>query len=464
MSDTSPQLASNQPARSSDWRARFAFVAGTLFLVFLLGFCTAYLRWPPAGFLGAAIEQGRQWLATSSQRVPHHFHPARYELAGAARYDAEGKKVELEARTDEGVTLLTGRWPENGWEPALRVIDGTGKVLHEWKASPTAIWPVSPYHEVLRAIDPIDSFVHGSYLFANGDVVFSSEYLGLVRMNAQGKVLWRLDRRTHHSVSRADDGNFWVGAMVMREKIEEVYPRLAGILPAVVEDMLLQVSPDGEVLREISVLEVLFQSELKEHLWRRARLRNDIVHLNDVEALPKAMADQYPLFAAGDLLVSLRDIDVVMVIDAKSTRVKWWADRPFLRQHDPDFIGDGWISVYDNHADGTPMGQFLGGTRIVKVRPHTGEVAMVYCPGCTPKVGEVRPFYSEVGGKAQLLANDHWLLSEPTAGRVFEIDARGHTTWEWVQARTADGKSISEVMEATRYPYTPQQIATWGAN
>ena len=72
--------------------------------------------------------------------------------------------------------------------------------------------------------------------------------------------------------------------------------------------------------------------------------------------LSASMADQYPLFDAGDLVVSLRHIDAVFVLDPGTREVKWSAHEPFMRQHDPDFIGEGWISVFDNRNEATSRG------------------------------------------------------------------------------------------------------------
>jgi hypothetical protein len=64
--------------------------------------------------------------------------------------------------------------------------------------------------------------------------------------------------------------------------------------------------------------------------------------------------------------------------DPESLDVKWHASDPFIAQHDPDFIGDGWIAVFDNQDDGTGRGSLLGGSRIVAVQPHTDSTKVLF--------------------------------------------------------------------------------------
>lgn len=91
----------------------------------------------------------------------------------------------------------------------------------------------------------------------------------------------------------------------------------------------------------------------------------DPTHLNHVEALSSSMAGEHPLFESGDLLISLRNINIVAVLDTKSLNVKWYSESPFIRQHNPKFVGEGWISIFDNNRDFTERGEMLGGNRIL---------------------------------------------------------------------------------------------------
>jgi hypothetical protein len=228
--------------------------------------------------------------------------------------------------------LLTGFWPDRDERVGARVIDRAGNTLHHWDINPAAIWPVSPHEDSGRgSFNHPTNYIHGSHLFANGDLMFNVEFLGLARIDAAGDVIWRLDQRTHHSVTRDEDGNFWVCSVVWIED-EPGKGRFPALELPLCEDHALKVSPDGDVLQAVSMLEVVYESELKELLWRGSGvLYGDVLHMNDVEALSSEMAAEYPLFEAGDLLVSCRDINAVFVVDPDTKKVKWSAHEPFMR-------------------------------------------------------------------------------------------------------------------------------------
>lgn len=179
-----------------------------------------------------------------------------------------------------------------------------------------------------------------------------------------------------------------------------------------------------------------------------------MTHLNDVEPLDVSIADEYPLFEAGDLLVSLRNLHLVLVVDPDSERVKWHASEPFVMQHDPDFMGDGWIGVFNNNRDLTGRGERLGGSRILALQPHMDSTRVLF------PTADSDPFYTGTRGKWQRLENGNLLLTESNAGRVVEVSPDGRTVWEWA-VEPYDESSMPAVTEGTRYPLTVDEVADW---
>ncbi len=439
---------------AKDLLPRVAFFASCLFLAGLYGFCAARYQWFPSSLLAPALAHLDADQRDARDMSVHHVHVARHDLEGVRTYG--------DAPPREAVMLVTGFWPDRDGRPGARVIDRAGATLHHWDIDPAALWPSSPHTDSGAGLFNVPTnYIHGSYLFENGDLLFNIEFLGLARIRSNGEVVWRLDLRTHHSVARDDDGNFWVCMVRWIETEAQRAGRFKGLELPLAEDCVVKVSPDGEVLQTVSMLETVYDSDMRELLWKIGAVQHgDALHLNDVEPLSASMADQYPLFDPGDLVVSLRHIDAVFVFDPGTREVKWSAHEPFMRQHDPDFIGDGWISVFDNRNDPSPDGSVLGGSRLWLLRPHTGEQRLVY-PDPEATSDHERPFYTNIGGKAQRFDDGHWLLTEAQYGRIFEIDPDGNTVWEWGCARRPDGSTISEMLEGTSYPFSASAVRSW---
>jgi hypothetical protein len=228
----------------------------------------------------------------------------------------------------------------------------------------------------------------------------------MARLDACGEVQWRLAEGTHHSIARAEDGTFWVPGVsneprASSENYPNGFPGLGGT--AVWVDRLLRVSEDGTILQDINLLDILYRNGLERYIPKVLGLEGqfpesddvptDITHMNDIEPLSASMADEYPLFDAGDLVVSLRSLNLVFVVDPDTKTVKWHASDPFIYQHDPDFLGNGWIDVFDNNYDLTERGSMLGGSRIIGLRPHTGTTEIWF------PTQRSDPFYTGLRGK-----------------------------------------------------------------
>lgn len=424
---------------------KVAFVGSLLVFAFFYGIATQAFGWFPSTLAQRAWNQAERSLPLVDRiSDPNWTAQRRYQRVGARVHDRE--------RIAPGLTLVSS-WEERseGWKPVVKLLDRDGEIVHRWGISPAEVFP-DPSEKYARR-KPGAVSASGSYLFPNGDLLINvTSYLGLARIDACGKVLWRLPAGTHHSVARADDGSFWIPAGTYESAPDSLYP---GLQPNY-RDRLLHVAADGHIVDEIIVLDVLYANGL-EHLipkYVETWTTDDLTHLNDVEPLPEAMADEYPLFEADDLVVSLRDQNLVFVLDPDTYRVKWHATGPFIAQHDPDFIGDGWIGIFDNRRDYTGDGSMLGGSRVVALQPHTDSTKVLF------EGTESVSFHTPVMGKWQQLDNGNLLLTQSRAGRVIEVTARGDIVWEWVTSPYSDSKTV-EVPEGTRYDLTLADVASW---
>ena len=191
--------------------------------------------------------------------------------------------------------------------------------------------------------------------------------------------------------------------------------------------------PAAASQHEESVIDILFRSGWQSVLFsqpRSARLiqGEDPIHLNDVEVLKPEMAAAFPMFAAGDLLLSLRFTNTLMVVDPKEWKAKWVMTGPFVGQHDPDFLPNGRILVYDNRiANSEPL---FGNSRLLEIDPNTKSIVWKF------EGNLQQQFYAESRGKQQVLPNGNILIADSHDGRLFEVAPTqgGKTVWEWINA------------------------------
>lgn len=339
-------------------------------------------------------------------------------------YEGEGVMVNHEPKVCPGPILLTGDWEKDGKRyHGFQLIDREGHPLHSWRVEPKEIWDQTPHRDRRSGelFGRDKTHLHGAVLLPHGEIVCSIDGLGLVKINSRSEVVWKLEERTHHSVFLDEEGYFWVCARRWNEDNLKGY---VGLTPPFVEDFVFKVSQEGTVEREISVLDRLYECGYYGLLF--TDIRNPSTHLNDVEVLGESMADQFEIFEAGDIMISLREVNTVFVLDGESEIIKWALTYPFLRQHDPDFTEEGYITVFDNQVDKISADSPLGGTRILKVDPLTKSVETVY--GQKPD----QYFFTEIGGKHQHLPNGNILISEVLSDRVFEITPSGEVVWSWL--------------------------------
>jgi hypothetical protein len=432
--------------------AKAWFILSILVLAFGYGFASHAWGLFPKKYVEKSWRQGRQFWQGGEGPTTWTTSPV---------YDRSGANPVVPERMQPGLSLISSSWKDSdGWNPELRLFDGKGRVLHKWRIDRKEVFEGGSG----RGVDPSKGNVHGSHLLPNGHVVVNQEYVGTARLDACGDVVWKMEENTHHSISRADDGTFWVSAVYPERRTgsnryPDGFPGLKG--KKVWVDRMLHVSEDGEILKDINVLDVLYESGLERYIPKTLggvhpsakSINQDVTHLNDVEPLDSSMVGEYPLFDAGDLVVSLRSLSLVFVFDPETLEVKWHSSEPFIYQHDPDFISDGWIGVFDNNYD-FRGGETHGGSRIVAVQPYTDSTKVLFSGK------QLDRFYTAIQGKWQHLENGNMLLSETGAARVVEVNSEGNLIWEWIRD-PIDNTTVPKITNSIRLDLKQEDIASW---
>jgi hypothetical protein len=300
-----------------------------------------------------------------------------------------------------------------------------------------------------------DALIHGAALYPNGDFIANFDGHGIVRVSACGEIVWRNQARTHHSIFIDDEGYIWAPKLRKQGRYNE---KSIHELPFVA-DQIGQFDPDtGEMIQEIDLIKIIVDANAQGIVKHPYSNINDLLHVNDVEVLSKAMADSFPLLDAGDIMLSSRNLNQIWIIDGKTHTLKWWKTGPMIGQHDPDFQADGKITLFDNRPAGLPSSEnhFLGdagGSRILSIDHQTGAFTTLYT------TNENSTFYSPYRGKHQLLPNGNILIAETDAGRAYEVLPNGKVVWSYINAWDED--EVGWILGAHRYPLSYASIGNF---
>lgn len=307
------------------------------------------------------------------------------------------------ARRKPGLTLVSGVLETAQGLHAALLLDPDGRVLHRWRISDEDIG--FPDYRVRP--DGIEPLPDGSLIVAmtNGD--------SLTRYDACGGVIWRRRGNHHHSVALDGAGHAWtwLDEHIVRVRVE-----------------------DGKADRLITLAEVIAANPdidplgiRQEDYWAKSQWTNDALHGNDIEPLPPALAPAFPGFEAGDLLVSLRSINLVFVLDPDDLRIKWWRQGAGRRQHDPDWNPDGTITFFDNNMH-------RGVSRIRRIDPATFALGTVVS-------GEPHGLYTQIMGRHQIRADGSVMIVSSYQGRAFEVAPDGRVVFDYVNTfRASDNR------------------------
>ena len=327
----------------------------------------------------------------------------------------------------------------SGHHPGAVLMTMDGEIVHEWECPFLRAFPDS------FAASENDGaeywrFVH---LFDNGDVLAIFEGLGLVKLDRDSNILWTSARGEHHALHVEEDGRIYV-----LTRKAHILPRLQSNSP-VLEDYLTVLDENGEELHSFSLLKAFEESRFENALRVFGmHRRGDLFHTNAVEVLDGSQADRLPAFKKGNVLISLRQLNILAVIDLEYEEAVWVGAGMWLAQHDPKFLANGNILLFDNKGYG-------GKSKVLEFDPVTYDVAWSYW-------GTVDvPFYSQMCGAAQRLENGNTLITESDYGRAFEVSPEGDIVWEFVNPERAgkSGELIATLFELERVD--PRRFEAW---
>ncbi|SDJ36037.1 arylsulfotransferase family protein [Aliiruegeria lutimaris] len=406
----------------TDWSRTIFFTSVSVTVIagsFLYGVYGYRNAWPPVPAVIKLHNTVREVISPSDSILETTTAPLPEPVATLLPDALEPGLVAMAAGLDERIA-------------EVRVIDRAGNLIHTYATNWTEIWPDGEGDFPRRPVQ--DMYLHGVGFLPDGSLVANFDHQSTFRMDVCGEILWKLENLGHHSIHIDKDSTIWVPAEIRPSEAPMPYPLHQ---PQVLNWTLEKISPDGEILKTVPILELLMKAGY-EGLLFMSDLNNlalpvtgDTLHLNDVEVFPEGMDST--LFAPGDVMLSLRNIHTIIVFDADLERVKFVSSGRVMRHHDPDFAGGNRISIFDNRSFTKSDGLETAASRIVEIDAATGELS-VLIDGADPEVG----FYTEIMGMHQRLPGGNILVTSAGEGRVLEYTADGKLAWRF-QNQTEGG-------------------------
>jgi outer membrane protein assembly factor BamB len=307
------------------------------------------------------------------------------------------------------------------------LMDRDGKVLHRWRMPLRRLFPELAKDPEMAKLE----YWRRAWLFPNGDLLGIYEGLGIVKLDARSNVLWARRGGFHHDLQVMADGRIWV-----LDRDGKVLPRInpeEGIL----EDFVTVLSPEGEIVRRVSILEAFERSPFASLLQGMERA-GDVFHTNTLEVLDGRFVPLDPAFRKGNVLLSVLKLDTIAVLDPERGEIVWAKTGSWRRQHQPTFLDDGNLLMFDNRGAGGER------SRVVEVDPRTGKTVWEYD----------KNLFSKTLGSCQRLPNGNTLITESENGRALEVTRDGRVVWEYYNPnRAGEHKELVAVLfEAVRLP------------
>jgi len=326
------------------------------------------------------------------------------------------------APAKKGVTIYDPKLAYNGLNlyvsghaPEAILMDMRGNVLHKWRLEAKRVWSDFKPPEGNESYH----FWRRAYMYPNGDLIAIFDGIGLIKIDRDSNLIWAYDGRAHHDIFVADDGRIYT--LTVEPKL---LPEIDATRP-VFEEFVVVLDESGRELKKVSIVKCLENSDYAPVLKRiRVEGQGDILHTNTVELLDGRLSHISPAFKKGNVLISIRYLDLVAVVDLDAERVEWALTGLWRWQHDPTILENGHMLVFDNLG-------LKSASRVIEIDPFTQEVYWEYAG--TPDA----PFFTESCGSNQRLPNGNTLITESEAGRAFEITPDKRIVWEFYNPHRA---------------------------
>ena len=323
--------------------------------------------------------------------------------------------------------------------PQAYLLDMDGEVVHKWSKKITGVAKWKDHVELCK----------------NGDLLVLAIDKMIICLDWNSNVKWKQELRVHHDVFPDEDNQtFYVLAR------EDAIVYWHGIPVPIVNDYIAVLLPQKGVQRKIHLYDLVkdrvgldriievykgmfrfkeiakfFVHKMKDKWVCQHSLHFDIMHANSVEVMDRNIDG---FCQKGDLLISIRDLDLVAVLDIDKGELVWtWGPGELSRQHDAQLLPNGNVLIFDNGCRDRS-------SRVVEMDPVSKKIVWEY--RSTP----AQKFYSSLSGSSQRLSNGNTLIAQSTKGRAFEVTKDDKIVWDYYNPKVNKKKKERETIYRIR--------------
>ena len=371
-----------------------------------------------------------------------------------------------QTNTDE-LYLLFSSYDGNINRSVVDLIDlRTFQKLHRWvpghQTGTGGFLETKQSHRELRLFyaDVMTKHSMHASLLPKGDLAVGRDDATVSKFDVCSHPIWQASISDalfiNASLEPDDRGNTWVTAA---QKIvppefrdtwseEIVFPsRSSNNRRMYIDNIIVQISPLGEVIYSKSITDVFLANRLSHFLFGFSlSLSRDPMHLADIQPA----ITEGPHWQKGDLLISLKHLSMVLLYRPSTDKVLWYSVGHTNFQSNVEFVGDSKIIMFDNN---TPTyleanAKYLTQQDLLLNVVNGHNKLLVYdfaTDQYSHQIGDALRTYevkTAFRGRSQLLPTGDHFVEESEFGRLLYFSSDGSLLWSHVN-RAEDSKAYT---------------------
>lgn len=369
--------------------------------------------------------------------------------------------IDDEQNSHNGLVLISPHYFNNDSKdhPALMLVDKNANIVHKW------------YLEHKQETFRLDHFM----LEKDGNVIITTASSGygdiedgksrIVKLDKDSNIIWENTANFHHWFDKYQNNIYALTSQ--NKKISEIFPDIdftAKQEARYVEHFVSVLSEQtGEITKNISISQAFINSDYKDYLNLAISIGlmadkgvYDILHTNTVQYLDKKLTTQFSFAKEGDLLLSLRQMDLIAILRPSSQKIIWAKRGEWLAQHHAKLI-DNEILIFDNEGGGIVANSrkekekdrliIERRPRIFAYDPITQKTRLIY------HNTQQRALTSGWLSGYHKLNNGHYLIFSSNNSRIIEIDENKNILWELRGIKDRDQNKVHDLAKIPQMLY-----------